>query len=101
VLVARWIQRVNNFKKAFSQLEEAEELALKRSLSKLEGQGLIHVFEYTHELAWTTLKDFLENCGIQNLYGSNDTSRDAFKAGLIGCGEDGYDCKSQFNISYL
>jgi nucleotidyltransferase substrate binding protein (TIGR01987 family) len=83
----RWIQRFNNFKKAFSQLEEAEELAQERSLSKLEEQGLIQAFEYTHELAWKTLKDFLENRGVQNLYGSKDTTRAAFKAGLIGSGE--------------
>ena len=83
----RWIQRFNNFKKAFSQLEEAEELAQERSLSKLEEQGLIRAFEYTHELAWKTLKDFLENRGVQNLYGSKDTTRAAFKAGLIGNGD--------------
>ena len=35
----RWIQRFNNFKKAFSQLEEAEKRAEERSLSKREGQG--------------------------------------------------------------
>ncbi len=83
----RWIQRFNNFKKAFSQLEEAEKLAEERSLSKLEEQGLIQAFEYTHELAWKTLKDFLENRGVQNLYGSKDTTRAAFKAGLIGNGD--------------
>ncbi len=83
----RWIQRFNNFKKAFSQLEEAEKLAQQRPLSKLEEQGCIQAFEYTHELAWKTLKDFLENRGVQNLYGSKDTTRVAFKTGLIGNGD--------------
>ena len=83
----RWIQRFNNFKKAFSQLEEAEKLAQQRPLSKLEEQGCIQAFEYTHELAWKTLKDFLENRGVQNLYGSKDTTRAAFKTGLIGNGD--------------
>ena len=83
----RWIQRFNNFKKAFSQLEEAEKLAQERPLSKLEEQGCIQAFEYTHELAWKTLKDFLENRGVQNLYGSKDTTRAAFKTGLIGNGD--------------
>jgi nucleotidyltransferase substrate binding protein (TIGR01987 family) len=83
----RWIQRYNNFKKAFSQLEEAVLLAQKRPLSKLEGQGLIQAFEFTHELAWNTLKDFLEDRGIQNLYGSKDTTRSAFQSGLIQNGE--------------
>lgn len=36
----RWIQRVENFKKAFKQLEEAVELHQKRGLSDLEKQGM-------------------------------------------------------------
>lgn len=44
-------------------------LAQQRPLSKLEEQGLIQAFEFTHELAWKALKDFLESRGVQNLYG--------------------------------
>lgn len=83
----RWIQRFNHFVKALSQLKEAVDLAQQRPLSKLEQQGLIQVFEFTHELAWNTLRDFLEGRGVQNLYGSKDTTRHAFKTGLIGNGE--------------
>jgi nucleotidyltransferase substrate binding protein (TIGR01987 family) len=83
----RWVQRFSNFLKAFSQLKAAVHLALQRPLSTLEEQGLIQSFEYTHELAWKTLKDFLENRGLQDLYGSKDTTRAAFKAGLIEKGD--------------
>jgi nucleotidyltransferase substrate binding protein (TIGR01987 family) len=83
----RWIQRYNHFIKALSQLREAVSLAQERRLSKLEEQGLIHAFEFTHELAWNTLKDFLEERGVQNLYGSRDATREAFKTGLIENGE--------------
>ncbi|MBI3761084.1 MAG: nucleotidyltransferase substrate binding protein [Chloroflexi bacterium] len=83
----RWIQRFNHFVKALSQLKEAVQLAQQRPLSKLEEQGLIQAFEFTHELAWNTLKDFLEGRGVQNLYGSKDTTREAFKTGLIENGE--------------
>jgi nucleotidyltransferase substrate binding protein (TIGR01987 family) len=83
----RWIQRFNHFIKALSQLKEAVTLARERPLSKLEEQGLIQAFEFTHELAWNTLKDFLEERGVQNLYGSRDATREAFKTGLIGNGE--------------
>ena len=65
----RWIQRFNHFVKALSQLREAVELSNQRPLSKLEEQGLVQAFEFTHELAWNTLKDFLESRGVQNLYG--------------------------------
>ncbi len=83
----RWIQRFNHFIKALLQLKEAVVLAQKRPLSKLEQQGLIQAFESTHELAWNTLKDFLDERGVQNLYGSRDATREAFKTGLIENGE--------------
>jgi nucleotidyltransferase substrate binding protein (TIGR01987 family) len=68
-------------------LKEAVTLAQKRPLSKLEEQGLIQAFEFTHELAWNVLKDFLEERGVLNLYGSRDTTREAFKTRLIENGE--------------
>jgi nucleotidyltransferase substrate binding protein (TIGR01987 family) len=83
----RWVRRFNNFVKAFAQLEEAVKLSRQRELSKLEQQGLIQAFEYTHELAWRTVRDFLRERGVQNLYGSKDATREAFKAGLIDNGE--------------
>jgi nucleotidyltransferase substrate binding protein (TIGR01987 family) len=82
----RWIQRLNNFKKALSNLTEAVDLAETRELSKLEKQGLIQAFEFTHELAWNTIKDFYQSLGEVNIQGSRDAFRLAFNRGLI---EDG------------
>lgn len=84
----RWKQRFNNYLKAFLTLTEAVQLAQARTLSRLEQQGLIQGFEFTHELAWNVLKDYLENKGISGLIGSKDATRSAFKNGLIGHGED-------------
>ena len=95
----RWIQRFNNFNKAFSQLGEAVDLAKQRNLSKLEEQGLIQAFEYTHELGWNTLKDFLESRGVRNLYGSKDTTREAFRVGLLKNGEVWMEMISSRNLS--
>jgi len=82
----RWKQRFNNFQRAFKILIDAVELGNTRKLSELEQQGLIQCFEYTHELAWNMLKDYLEYQGIAGLIGSKDATREAFKNGLI---EDG------------
>jgi nucleotidyltransferase substrate binding protein (TIGR01987 family) len=84
----RWKQRFNNYLKAFQTLVEAVELAHSRELSKLEQQGLIQSFEFTHELAWNVLKDYLEDKGITGLIGSKDATRAAFKNALIEQGED-------------
>ncbi|GIV16652.1 MAG: nucleotidyltransferase [Armatimonadota bacterium] len=83
----RWIQRLTHYRRALAKLQDAVQLARQRPLSELEQQGLIQAFEYTHELAWKTLKDFLESRGVQNLYGSRDTTREAFKQGLLPNGE--------------
>lgn len=83
----RWKQRFHSFLKAFAQLSGAVKVAEERGLSELEKQGLIQAFEFTHELAWKTLKDFLENRGDTGIYGSKDATRKAFAAGLIEDGE--------------
>ncbi len=83
----RWIQRFDNYTKALSRLQSAIELANDRGLSELEEQGLIQAFEFTHELAWKTLKDFLQEKGNKEIYGSKDTVREAFKYGLVNEGE--------------
>lgn len=82
----RWVQRAESFRSAFSRLQEGVELAQQRELSDLESQGLIQGFEYTHELAWNMLKDFLQ-AQDWKLFGSKDTTRAAFKEGLIENGE--------------
>ncbi|POB12272.1 nucleotidyltransferase [Sulfobacillus sp. hq2] len=83
----RWIQRLMHFSQALAQLRDANALAQSRALSKLEEQGMIQAFEFTHELAWKVLKDFLESRGVQNLYGSRDVTRAAFQTGLITDGD--------------
>ena len=84
----RWVQRFDNFKRAFARLAEAAAQAKQRKLSELEEQGLIQAFEFTHELAWNTLKDFLEARGTTvKIYGSRDATREAFAAELIKNGE--------------
>ncbi len=80
----RWVQRFNNYSKALAQLTQFIE---QESLNELEEQGLIQAFEYTFELAWNTLKDYLESQGEADLFGSRDVIRMAFKRGLITEGE--------------
>ena len=80
----RWIQRLASFQKALDQLTKFIE---RGQLSELEEQGLIKAFEYTFELAWTTIKDFLEYRGQTDIYGSRDAIRKAFQLNLIDNGE--------------
>lgn len=80
----RWEQRFSNFRKVLSLLKKFID---KGKLSELEEQGLIQSFEYTYELGWNVLKDFMEYKGQTEIYGSGDAISRAFQLGLIEDGE--------------
>ena len=60
----RWHQRFRNFERGFILLRSALEERGIDEFSDLELEGLIQRFEYTFELAWKTLKDYLEHRGV-------------------------------------
>ncbi len=80
----RWLYRFDNFQRAYKMLREAIELAGERELTQLEKEGVIQRFEYTIELAWKTMKDYLEH---QNVVFAQITPRavikESFTAKLI------------------
>ena len=95
----RWRQRFDNYQRALQTLSRAVALSVERPLSELEQQGLIQGFEFTHELAWNLLKDFLEAQGIAGLIGSRDAIRTAFKNGLLQEGETWMEMIKARNLS--
>jgi nucleotidyltransferase substrate binding protein (TIGR01987 family) len=92
----RWEQRFTNYLKALTQLQKFID---KGGLSDLEKQGLIKAFEYTYELAWNTIKDFLEYSGQTDVYGSRDAFRKAFELGLVEDGEGWMDMLKSRNAT--
>jgi nucleotidyltransferase substrate binding protein (TIGR01987 family) len=95
----RWIQRFNSYKNALAALERGVAIAAERPLTELEEQGLIQGFEFTHELAWNLLKDYLEAKGFTDIHGSRDTTRLAFQEGYLKDGEIWMDMIKSRNIS--
>ncbi len=71
----RWKQRFRNFEKAVLHLKEAVE---KKNLSDLEKAGTIQIYEFTFELAWKTVKDYLEERAVVVKF-----PRDAIKQGFL------------------
>ncbi|MBA2498651.1 MAG: nucleotidyltransferase substrate binding protein [Chitinophagaceae bacterium] len=71
----RWKQRFRNFEKAVLHLKEAVE---KKNLSDLEKAGTIQIYEFTFELAWKTVKDYLEERAVEVKF-----PRDAIKQGFL------------------
>ena len=92
----RWEQRFSNYQKALTQLKKFID---KGELSQLEKQGLIKAFEYTYELAWNTIKDFLEFSGQTDIYGSRDAFRKAFELRIIEDGESWMDMLKSRNTT--
>ena len=76
----RWLQRFQNFKQAFCRLQEAVN---QKHLNELERNGLIQRFEFTIELAWKVMKDFLEEKGFSFKPSPKDTFRQAQAARYI------------------
>ena len=80
----RWIQRLDSYAKACNRvLEITESDRSMYDLSELEKEGLIQRFEYTFELAWKVLQDYLQFLGFQFQTGPNSTLQMAFENGLI------------------
>ncbi len=90
----RWKQRYDNFSKAFNQLKEFIE---KGELNKFEVQGLIQCFEYTFELAWKTMKDYLELEGFE-VKSPRDTIKTGYRIELVQDGHVWLDALEKRNL---
>ena len=95
----RWKQRFQNYEKAFLILKNAVALSRTRPLTDLEKQGTIQGFEFTFELAWNVMKDYLEEQGITGIIGSKGAVRHAFNKGLIDEGQVWMDMIRDRNVS--
>lgn len=90
----RWKQRFENFEKALFQLDE---FIAQPILNKFEKQGLIQCFEYTFELAWKTLKDYLEAQGF-DVKTPRQTIQQAFQSEIINNGHAWIDALEKRNL---
>ena len=95
----RWKQRFDNYTNALQTLSRAVELSRQRDLSELEQQGVIQGFEFTHELAWNVLKDYLEEQGFVGIVGSRNATREAFRNRLLDDGETWMDMIKARNLA--
>jgi len=95
----RWKQRLEHFTNAFKQLKNAKQLRTEREFTELELQGVIQAFEVSQELSWKVMKDFLEEQGKTDLFGSKNAVKEAFNVGLIANGEVWFDMIKSRNLT--
>jgi nucleotidyltransferase substrate binding protein (TIGR01987 family) len=79
----RWKQRFDNLHNAYAFLEKAVNVG---TYDELQAAGLVQTFEFTFELSWKTLKDYLDYSGI-TASSPREAIKQAFAAKLI---EDGH-----------
>jgi nucleotidyltransferase substrate binding protein (TIGR01987 family) len=95
----RWKQRFDNFDRAFAALLRIKERLELDSDDEAVRMALVQAFEFTYELAWNTMKDYLENEGLDVPAGSKQTIRMAFQAGLIGDTEQWMEAVQKRNMA--
>jgi len=94
----RWQQRFQNFDRGIALLREALENG-PSALSPLEKEGVIQRFEYTFELAWKTVKDYLEKSGLViSPVTPRQVLKDAFAAKVITDGQTWIDMLDHRNL---
>ena len=96
----RWQQRFSNYEKAYLRLEEAINF---ENLNELERNGLIQRFEFTLDLAWKVLKDFLLEKGFVFKPSPKDTLRMAQQGEYITYAQeliDGLDIRNELSHDY-
>jgi nucleotidyltransferase substrate binding protein (TIGR01987 family) len=82
----RWKQRFMNFENALKQLVEGVD-KFANTEENIIKEGIIQRFEFTHELAWKVLKDYLEYEGLNQITGSRTATREAFNKNILENGE--------------
>ena len=96
----RWKERAQNFELAFLRLKEAMEM---EELNELERDGLTQRFEFTIELAWKVLKDYLEHKGFEFNSSPKDTIRLAQQSKFIDYAQellDGLQIRNELSHDY-
>jgi len=94
----RWKQRFQNFHRAYTLLHEALEHG-PDALSILEKEGVVQRFEFSFELAWKTLKDFLEEGGLNiTPVTPRQVIKEAFAAKMLADGQVWIDMLNHRNL---
>ena len=78
------LQKIEHYMNALAQLKDAVEHYQKAPEDTLYRDGLIQRFEFTVELAWKSLKDYLEDQGmLLNIASPRGILKEAYAAGVV------------------
>ena len=100
----RWRYRLVNYQRALALLREAMDKRKMSGLNQLETEGAVQRFEFTLELAWNVMKDYLEHEGLAfDQVTPRAVIRKAYQANLTEHGEvwmDALDARNKMSHTY-
>ena len=93
----RWKQRFDNLQRAYQRLRWALEIHQQDPGNELIRMAVIKAYEFTFELSWKTLKDFLVYNGIDAKL-PREVLKQAFATGLLNNGQLWIDMLEERNL---
>ena len=93
----RWKQRFDNLQRAYQRLRWALEIHQQDPDNDLIRMAVIKAYEFTFELSWKTLKDFLAYNGIDAKL-PREVLKQAFATGLVIDGQLWIDMLEERNL---
>jgi nucleotidyltransferase substrate binding protein (TIGR01987 family) len=93
----RWKQRFDNLQRAYRRLRSMLELAAQDPDSDVIRMAVIKAYEFTFELSWKTLKDYLSYNGIDARL-PREAIKQAFATGLLIDGQLWIDMLEERNL---
>ncbi|PHS34973.1 MAG: nucleotidyltransferase [Alkaliphilus sp.] len=92
----RVLERISDFKRALDRLKESLELDVENDIVV---DGVIKRFEFCYELAWKTMKAYIEYVGIIAPKNPREVFREAFAMELIIDGDEFINMLKDRNLS--
>lgn len=92
----RWKQRFQNFSKTLKHLGNALQINDPDIIHKA---GIIQFFEMSYELAWNTMKDYLQEQGFNDIKSPRGAIKKAFEIGLLTNGQEWMELLTDRNLT--
>jgi nucleotidyltransferase substrate binding protein (TIGR01987 family) len=92
----RWKQRFQNFSKSLKHLSNALQINEPDIIQKA---GIVQFFEMSYELAWNTMKDYLQEQGFSDIKSPRAAIKKGFEIGLLINGQEWMELLTDRNLT--
>ncbi len=95
----RWKQRFQNFSNAYNTFCKTLNRYKSAPDDDIVQMALVQTFEFTFELAWNVMKDYLESQGFVEVKSPKQAIRTAFQVGIITDAEQWLEMIAKRNLA--